>query len=137
MRYSINTDSDGYVQNIFVTGNPRRDVYILDLSLYDLTGLRKYAYKVGKNELIFDETRYNSLVNDKTRKENDKEISYLKEQLTETDYIVARAFEEVMQLENPVTWIVDVIKIMLRYSAKYRATITNRKLWRKRIEELE
>lgn len=137
MRYSINFDKDGYVQNIFKTGNPRMDVYELDLSLYDLSGLKIYAYKVEKNKLVFDEERYNALLNTETLKANEKEITTLKEKLTESDYIVARAFEEVMSLTNPITWVADVIKIMLKYSSKYKDTIANRKTWRERIEELQ
>ena len=64
------------------------------------------------------------------------EITELQAKLTETDYIVSRAFEEVMSLTNPITWVADVIKIMIKYSAKYREVIANRKSWRERIEEL-
>lgn len=137
MRYSVTLDKDGYVQNIFKTGNPRLDVYDLDLSKYDLTGLRIMAYKLVKNELVFDENKYNELIKRESSKANEKEITTLKEKLTESDYIVARAFEEVMSLTNPLTWVADVIKIMIKYSSKYKEVISNRKSWRERIEELQ
>lgn len=137
MRYSIAFDKDGYVQSIYVTGNPRKDVYNLDLTKYDLTGLRKFAYKLKNNELVFDDDKYNSLVNEDIRKNNEKEIVTLKEKLTDSDYIVARAFEEVLALNNPLTWVADVIKISVKYSAKYKEVIANRKTWRERIEELQ
>lgn len=137
MRYSITLDNDGYVQNIYRTGNPRIDVYELNLSRYDLTGLRLHAYRVGKNRLIFDEARYNLLLESEQVKSNEKEVKTLKEKLNESDYIVARAFEEVMSLTNPLTWVADVIKIMLKYSSKYKEVIANRKSWRERIEELQ
>lgn len=137
MRYSITLDNDGYVQNIYRTGNPRIDVYELNLSRYDLTGLRLHAYRVGKNRLIFDEARYNLLLESEQVKSNEKEVKTLKEKLNESDYIVARAFEEVMSLTNPLTWVADVIKIMLKYSSKYKDVIADRKNWRERIEELQ
>lgn len=137
MRYSITLDNDGYVQNIYRTGNPRIDVYELNLSRYDLTGLRLHAYRVGKNRLIFDEARYNLLLESEQVKSNEKEVKTLKEKLNESDYIVARAFEEVMSLTNPLTWVADVIKVMLKYSSKYKEVIANRKNWRERIEELQ
>lgn len=137
MRYEVITDSDKYVLNIRHTNNIFRDVVELDLSKYDLSGQRKYAYKLGKDELIFDEERYQELLNKQAQKSNQKEIVDLKQKLNESDYIVARAFEEVMQLSNPLTWIADVIKITLKYSQKYREVIANRKIWRERIEALE
>lgn len=81
MRYSITLDKDGYVQNIYRTGNPRIDVYELNLSRYDLTGLRLHAYRIGKNRLIFDENRYNALVEEEERKIREKEIAEEEEKL--------------------------------------------------------
>lgn len=137
MRYSVSLDKEGYVQNIYRTGNPRLDVVDLDLSLYDLSGLRIHAYKLNKNELVFDEERYKLLIGKEETKANEKEVKTLKEKLNESDYIVARAFEEVMSLTNPLTWVADVIKIMVKYSSKYKEVISNRKIWRERIEELQ
>ena len=132
MRYQVILDNDKYVVAIRHTGNPLFDFVELNLSEYDLEGLKLNAYKLGKDKLIFDEDRYNDLLNRQTQKNNKKEIADLKQKLTDSDYIVARAFEEVMALTNPLTWITDVIKITLKYSQKYREVIANRKAWRKR-----
>lgn len=136
MKYFVNTDSKGYVVSIQHT-NSSLDFIELDLTKYDLTGLRKFAYKLGKDKLIFDEEHYKELLNKYNIEENEKEIASLKIKLTETDYIVSRAFEEVMALSNPLTWVADVIKIMVKYSSKYKDVIKNRSTWRKRIEELQ
>ena len=137
MRYSINFDKDGYVQNIFKTGNPRKDVFDLDLSQYDFSNSRIFAYKYEDGSLVFDKNRYKDITNTKETKKNKKEVNELKEKLYETDYIVARAFEEIMLLDNPITFISDFLKIVAKYSKKYKSTISERDKWRKRIEELD
>ena len=136
MRYYVTTDKDGYVLSIRHT-NSRLDFAELDLTKYDLEGLRLHAHKLGRKELIFDEDKYLELLNKETIIENKKEVVELKRKLTETDYIVARAFEEVMALKNPLTWIADVLVITLKYSKKYAQTISDRTKWRERIEEIE
>ena len=60
MRYFVSLDVNGYVVSIKHT-NSILDFVELDLDQYDLSGVRKFAYKLGKDELIFDETRYQQL----------------------------------------------------------------------------
>lgn len=134
MKYYVTT-ANGYVLTIVHTGT-KKDYVELNLDDYDLSGDRLHAYKLGKNQLIFDEKEYQRILSEKQIKQNQAEITELQAKLTETDYIVSRAFEEVMSLTNPLTWVADVIKIMIKYSAKYKEVIANRKSWRERIEEL-
>lgn len=136
MRYEIIKDSLGYCQVIRHSNNPKKDIYELDLSKYDFSNGRLFAYKLSGQELIFDQTRYDEITKAKEDFADNKEINELQKKLNETDYIVARAFEEVMALNNPLTWIKDVIAIMVKYSKKYKETIDNRSIWRARIEEL-
>lgn len=136
MKYFITKDSNGYVLSISHT-NTRLDTIELDLSKYDLNGLKKFAYKVGKDELIFDNNRYQELLKEEQKKADAKECKELRKLLTDSDYLVDRTFEEVMALTNPVTFISETIKILVKYNTKYKDTIANRKAWRKRIEELE
>jgi len=137
MRYEVITDTEGYVQVIRHTGSPKRDFIELDLSDYDLTNDRIHAYKLGKNELIWDEAKYQEILDNKQKEADEEEIADLKEKLNSTDYIFARWGEEVLALENPLTWIADVIKINVKYMKMYKDVIANRKTWRERIEELE
>ena len=136
MKYQVITDADGYVSIIRHTGT-KKDFVELDLSEYDLGDNKLHAYKLGKDQLIFDEERYQEILDEIQEKADRKEVSELKAFLSETDYITARAFEEVMALNNPLTWVADVIKINLKYSKQYAETITKRIWARKRIEELE
>lgn len=136
MKYQVITDTQGYVSIIRHTGTIQ-DYVELDLDQYDLTENRLHAYKLGKNELIFDPARYEEIQYEEQKKKDMKEISTLKSFLYETDYITSRAFEEVMALNNPLTWIADVIKINVKYTKLYASTIAERVWARNRIEELE
>lgn len=136
MKYQVITDADNYVQIIRHTGT-KKDFVELDLSEYDLSNNKLHAYQLGKNQLIFDEKKYQEILDEIQEKADRKEISELKAFLNETDYITARAFEEIMALNNPLTWVADVIKINVKYSKQYASTITKRIWARNRIEELE
>lgn len=135
MKYEVITDLNKYVKLIRHTGTIK-DYVELDLDKYDLSEDRIYAYKLGKNELIFDEAKYKEICDEKQEKENQKEISILKAFLNDTDYIIARAYEEVLALKNPLTFVADVIKIQIKYSIKYKEKLAERVKARKRIEEL-
>jgi len=135
MKYNVVTDADGYVQIIRHTGT-KLDFAELDLSKYDLTEDRMHAYKLGRNELIWDEAKYQEILNEKQKEADLKEIADLEQKLKDTDYIIARWGEEIVSLDNPLTWVSDVIKINLKYASQYKEAFANRKRWRERIEEL-
>lgn len=134
MKYYVTT-IDGYVFTIAHTGT-KKDFVELNLEDYDLSENRIYAYKLGKDELIFDPKRYEEICAVEQKKKDEKEISELQRLLNETDYIIARWGEELISLDNPLTWITDVIKVNLKYAKMYKETLINRKAWRERIEEL-
>ena len=84
-------------------------------------------------EFVLDEEKV-AEVNQKTSDSN--EIEDLQKKLNETDYIFAKYCEELLSLNNPLTWVTDVIKLNVKYMQLYAETIKNRKQWRERIEEL-
>lgn len=135
MKYEVITDSLGYVLTIRQTGT-KRDFVTLDLDKYDLSDGRIFAYQLGKNTLIWDEKRWNELQTIEQQKADAKEISSLKQMLNSTDWIMAKWVEEILALNNPLTWAADVIKINIKYMKEYSQTIADRKAWRERIEEL-
>lgn len=134
MKYLVLTDNEGYILTITHTGT-KKDFAELDLSNYDLTKL--HAYKLGKDELIFDEERWNQIVAEEQKKANEKEIAELEQRLKDTDYIISRWGEDIMALDNRLTWIADAIIISVKYSKQYKEALANRKSWRARIEELK
>lgn len=136
MKYEVITDFEKYVQVIRHTGT-MRDFVELDLDQYDLSEDRIYAYKLGKNELIFDASKYQQILDEKQRIANEKEISELEAFLRETDEYPMRGWEEIMALTNPVTWVADVLKITIKYSKKYKTVLQQRvKAWT-RLDELK
>ena len=136
MKYEVITDAFGYVMTIRHTGT-KRDFVTLDLQDYDFSDDRLFAYKLGKNELIFNEKRYKEIQDAKQKKADQTEIDTLKDLLAQTDYIMAEWGEEIISLDNPLTWVADVIKINLKYIKQYKQVLSNRKTWRARIKELE
>lgn len=133
MKYTVYVDARGYVTSITQTG---RDFVELNLEDYDFSNGRIRAYKLGKNKLIFDEQEYQNILNDRQKAQDEAEIKDLEQKLNETDYIMARFTEELLGLNNPLTWITDVIKLNAKYTKQYAEAIANRKKWRERIEEL-
>ena len=136
MKYEVITDTRGYCSIIRHTGTIR-DFVELDLDDYNLEDGRLFAYKLGKNRLIWDETEWQNILAQRQQKADQAEVKTLKEKLNETDYIMARWGEDIMALDNRLTWIVDAIAISIKYSQMYRQTLIDRKRWRERIEELE
>lgn len=136
MKYEVILDAHGYVSILRHTGTIK-DYVELNLDDYDLSDGRLHAYKLGKNRLIFDESKWEEIQAEKQKKADQKEISRLKAFLNETDYITARCYEEIMALDNPLTYIADVIRIQLKYSKQYASVIRERVWARQRIEELE
>lgn len=132
MLYTVNLDENNFILSLSHTPS---DNVELELSEIDLLHLG--AYQLIDGSLILNQEKLAQLVSEEEREAKNEEIFDLQEKLNQTDYIVARAFEEVMSLTNPLTWIADVIKIMIKYSAQYAEQLANRKTWRERIEELK
>ena len=132
MLYTVNTDTNNYVLSLSHTKN---DNVELDISKVDLQYIN--AYKLINNDLILDIEKLQELKDMEISHNKMLRIEELKKLLYETDYICSRAFEEVLALSNPITFISDFIKILVKYSAEYKNVIANRIAWRKEIEELE
>lgn len=133
MKYFVSVDSRGYVLSIVHTGTIK-DYVELNLDEYDLT--KKRAYKLGKNKLILDEEEWKRISDEAEKTKDFKEVDELKSFLYETDYITSRAFEEILSLTNPLTWVADVIKINIKYTKQYAEALKNRVIARNRIEEI-
>ena len=134
MRYNVFLDGRGYVTNI----TPSIKGYVeLNLDDYDFSNNRKRAYRLGKNKLIFDEAEWKRIQDENQHKADEKEIADLEQKLADTDYIFAKYCEELLSLDNALTWVSDVIKLNLKYMKQYSEVIKNRKAWRERIEELK
>lgn len=129
--YTVNLDKDGFILSISHTAD---DNIHLDLEEMDMDHLN--AYQLIGEKAILNNDKLAELVAEEEQRAKDTEIASLKKSLADSDYIIAETFENVLALNNPVTFISDFIKIMTQFSSKYADLIANRKIWRDRIEEL-
>lgn len=140
MKYYVATDENGYVMLIKRTGTVK-DYVDLDLSLYDLSNDRMYAYQLGQNELVFDQARYNEILAERQAQADAEEVAELKEYLNETDYVMARTFESIIiaahNADTQTHFIDEMISICESFYTQYASTINERIDARDRIEELE
>ena len=82
MKYTLNLDTNNYVLSIAHTPN---DNIELDLSTIDLAYLNAYQYLDG--ELVLDETKKQSIIDERNKQSVKKQINSLKEELLKYDYI--------------------------------------------------
>ena len=131
MLFTVNTDINNYVTSIAHT---KHDNIELDLEQIETEYLK--AYKLINGDLELDEDKKAELIKQQEQMAKETEIVELEQDLNKTDYIMARMIEEIMALNNPLTFISDMIKIFASYGTKYKDTLADRKAWRERIEEL-
>lgn len=128
MKAHIETDDNLYLT--VCLGDPNGEIEIPDD--FDFNFFQ--CYRLIEGQLILDEEKKAMQIQ---KEENALEIKDLKKKLSGTDYIFTQEIEEISSLSNPVTFITDLIKILVSYSTKYKDIISNRKAWRDRIKELE
>lgn len=80
MKYKLNLDENNYLVS-FVHTNTEEDIYELNPTEMKLDYLN--CYKLVNDEVIFDEEKYNALIDEKAKEE---EINKLKAELSSTDY---------------------------------------------------
>ena len=132
MKYTIGTDNNGYVTYIAHTPNDNIEINIDEIDINYIN-----AYKLINDALVLDEARKEEIIIENEQLAKQLRVNELKKYLTDTDYIMARMLEEIMALNNPLTFIADIIKIFVAYAAKSTAELEERKQARKEIEELE
>lgn len=130
MLYTLNLDSENYILSISHTPN---DNINIDIDQIEAKYLNAYKYN---GELFLDEEKKQAMIEEETQKAKETEIAELKKSLNDTDYIMAETFEEIMSLDNALTFIADFIAILKQFKSQYSETIANRKAWRQRIKEL-
>ena len=129
MRATITFDENNYIKRFLTDINGE---YEIDEKTFEFDFM--FCYHLLDDELVLDEEKKAEQISEDAKQE---EITDLKQKLNETDYIIARTYEDVMALNNPLTFVADIIKILLQYRTKYAEALANRKAWRERIEELE
>lgn len=124
-KYKVNLDENGYLTGFYVDKNGE---YEFDASLLELDFLN--AYKIVDGQPWLDEEK-------KAKENNLIEISRLKIYLLETSDTANDFVEELLSLDNPVTFITDIIALIKTYKNTYKTILAQRKQARDRIKELE
>ena len=129
--YKIITDDNGYIISFYKVTDGEFD-FIGQMSDYPdaCEGWTKFE----NGEFIEDLEKKEEIL---TYNSNQNEILELKSNLNSTDYIMSEMLEEIMSLDNSLTFVVDMIRIFAKYATRYKDTLANRKTWRARIKELE
>ena len=121
-KYTLNLDLNNYVLSIAHTPN---DTIELDLSTIDLTYLNAYKYLNGK--LVLDESRKQSIIDERNNQLAEQQINSLKEELLEYDYIGVKIAMGVATKEEYAE--------QIAYTEKIREQIRELENFRTEIEE--
>lgn len=130
MKYTITTEKDDYIASI---SHSKNDDVEIDIESIDLQHLG--AYKYANGTVFLDETRREAMIIEENQRKHQEHIEVLKQFLKDTDYVVAETFEQVLVLNNPVTFITDIIKILVQFKSKYAAILEERANAREEIEK--
>lgn len=132
MLYTLILDKNNYVLSISHTSN---DDVELDLEDVDLSHIGAYKFTGGK--LVLDEDKKEELIEEETAVEKAIEITELKEYLISTSDVDNDFIEQLFSLNNPLTFVSDLISLMSSYKTTYKTILSERKKARDRLKELE
>ena len=127
MKYELIKNDEGFIVSM-IKSNKGIEV---DVSKIDLAYLDCYYEKDGK--VVLNEERKAQMIADE---EKDVRIHELENMLEESDGIITGMLDDIVELDNPVTFISDFIKVLANYNSKYSALVADRKAWRTELEEL-
>ena len=125
-----------YNENGYITGFEAVEDNDYDYTgqLANMSDLCKGWYKFINGSFIVDDAKKNEI---EAKEKDINRKSELEELLKNSDYIIARTFEQVMSCTNPLTFITDIIAIITKFSAQYGEVIANRQTWRDELEAME
>ena len=127
MKYELIKNDEGFIVSMIKSDKGIE----VDVSKMDLAYLDAYYEKDGK--VVLNEERKAQMVADE---EKESRIHELETMLEESDGIITGMLDDIVALDNPVTFISDFIKVLANYNSKYSALVTDRKAWRAELEEL-
>ena len=132
MLYTVNLDNDNFVLSVAHTPND-------NVEINNLEDNKQYLHccRLIGNLLVIDRDKKAAYEAKIKKEETEKRKAELHSLLNESDYIIARTFEQVMSCTNPLTFITDIIAIITKFSAQYGEVIANRQTWRDELEAME
>lgn len=128
MLYTVITDKDSYIINISHTNNDN-----IDIDIESIEPLYLSAYRLLDGSIVLDENRKAQIIEEKEREEKNRQIEELINQLESTNDDMLDFVEQLCSLNNPLTFVADLIALMKNYSALVLA----RQNIRQEIKELQ
>lgn len=128
MLYTVNLDELNYILSV---SHSDKDSIDLDLDSMDLQHLN--AYRIDEGIAILDQVKLAELIAQEERQQKDDQITELIRQLEATNDDMLDFVERLCGLNNPLTFISDLIALMKNYSALVLA----RQNIRQQIKELK
>ena len=128
MKYSFTLDKDGYILML------KKDEDGIEFNPHSIDLSYLNCYKVVDDKVVLDEEKKNLIDSDT---EKALEITELKEYLVSTSDVDNDFIEQLFSLNNPLTFISDLISLMTSYKTTYKTILAQRKTARDRLKELE
>lgn len=124
MRANYKIDDDGRLQNVTTYPvDPSRPVLELPDD-FDLSTIRNYIVEAG--QLVFSELPA-------PQPSVQEQIANLKKQLSDTDYIAAKAVDALISADG----LSDILSTLSKIRSEYQDMLVQRQSWRDKINALE
>ena len=118
MKYKISTDKDGYIIKI------EKDEKGIDIDISSMLLGFLNCYQLNDNKVVLDTEKYQSILNED---EKQSRISEILKELEQTDYVQDEFINSLLSLNNPVTFITDILALMSNVMKEYPSIIAERK----------
>lgn len=128
MKYLITLDENSYIKS-FLKDEKGIEFNPLSINLAYLN-----CYKLEDGKAVLDEEKLSLKKAEESRL---TEITELKAYLFETSDIISDFIEEVFSLDKPLTFVADLIALIIQYRTEFKSLLAQRKQARERIKELE
>ena len=92
------------------------------------------AYRLAEGKLILDEDRKAELVSRDQTQARAEELTRL---LEDSDIEVTAILDDLTSLNNPVTFVTDLISLLSSFNSKYSQLVKDRKAWRSELNDLK
>lgn len=118
MKYNIKTDDNGYITEI------RQDEKGIEIEITEQFLSFMTCYKLSGTNIVLDQEKMNSMIMEE-QKEN--RVAEIINELERTDYVQDEFIDSLLSLNNPVTFITDILALISKMTKDYPQIIAKRK----------
>ena len=118
MKYKVITDKDGFIQSVEKSDEG------MELKLDQDMIMNLDCYKLVEGKIVMDSEKYEQKKADKQKSDR---IAEIMNELDDTDYVQDEFINSLLSLNNPVTFIADMISLMNGVMKDYPNIIAKRK----------